>query len=319
MPHLSILIATASPGPSLGPTLASVAANRLPTGWTGELVVVENGRARGAAEVLAALPPSALTRRCLLEPGRGKSRALNRALAAQPGEIVLFTDDDVIVPPDWVERLSAPLREGVADGVVGWVRLAPHLLRPWMGRHHRAWLASTADYLDPRNPSEMIGANMAVRREALLAAGGFDPELGPGVTNGGEESLLSWQLRRAGYRIVAAPDVEVEHHCSPSRLQYAAWVQAARLKGESSADQRHPWHHRSIRFPRLRAAWLAAKLALRRVLHPRPAPQPEGIALWELSYLAEIATCQRYAQERQRPRHYAPGGLRHRQPSLSAH
>jgi GT2 family glycosyltransferase len=316
MPHLSVIIATASPGASLGPTLASVAANRLPAGWTGELVVVENGRTRGAAEVLAALPSSALSRRCLLEPGRGKSRALNLALASQPGEIVLFTDDDVIVPPDWVEKLSAPLRHGAADGVVGWVRLAPHLLRPWMLRYHRGWLASTADYLDPRNPSEMIGANMAVRRKALLAVGGFDPELGPGVTNGGEESLLSWQMQRAGYRIVAAPEAEVEHHCSPTRLHYSAWVQAAQLKGESRGYQLHHWHHRQIRFPALRAAWISAKLKLRRSLRARPAPQAEGIPAWELSYLEEIATCRRFVRERLRPRHYALDAVRHRQPAL---
>jgi cellulose synthase/poly-beta-1,6-N-acetylglucosamine synthase-like glycosyltransferase len=317
MPHLSVIIATASPGPSLGPTLASVAANRLPDGWTGELVVVENGRARGAAEVLAALPPSALTRRCLLEPARGKSRALNRALAAQPGEIVLFTDDDVIVPPDWVERLSAPLRHGLADGVVGWVRLAPHLLRPWMSRHHRARLASTADYLDPRNPSEMIGANMGVSLAALCSVGGFDPELGPGVTNGGEESLLSWQLLRAGYRIVAEPAVEVEHHFSPSRLLYSSWVEAARLKGESRGYQLHHWHHQRLRFLGVRVLWLAAKLRLRRTLQTRSRGGAEGIAAWELSYREEIAAYRRYARELQRPRHYAPGGVRHCQPALS--
>ena len=318
MPHLSVIIATASPGTSLGPTLRSVSANRLPPGWTGELLVVENGRPRGAAEALAALPPSAFTTRCLLEPGRGKSRALNLALAASPGELLLFTDDDVRVPLNWVERLSAPLRQGAADGVVGWVRLAPHLLRPWMGRHHRAWLASTADYLDPQNPSEMIGANMAVRREALWAIGGFDPELGPGVTNGGEESLVSWQLQRAGYRIVAAPEAEVEHHCSPSRLQYSAWIQAARLKGEARAYQLHHWHHQRIFLPRLRAGWLMAKLALRRSLRPRRTPEAEGIAPWELSYVEELSTCQRYARERRRARHYAPGAIRHRQPALTA-
>jgi GT2 family glycosyltransferase len=318
MPHLSVIIATASPGASLGPTLRSISANRLPTGWTGELVVVENGRSRGAAESVAALPPSAFTTRCLVEPGRGKSRALNLALAASPGELLLFTDDDVLVPIDWVERLSTPLRQGAADGVVGWVRLAPHLLRPWMGRRHRAWLASTADYLDPRDPSEMIGANMAVRREALTAIGGFDPELGPGVTNGGEESLVSWQLLRGGYRIVAAPEAEVEHHCSPTRLQYSAWIQAARLKGEARAYQLHHWHHQPIHLPRLRAGWLMAKLALRRSLCPRRAPQSEGISTWELSYVEELSACQRYMRERRRPRNYARGAIRHRQPALAA-
>ena len=84
-----------------------------------------------------------------------------------------------------------------------------------MNHTHRAWLASTADYLSPENPSEMCGANMAVSRRVFEQIGGFDPELGPGITGGGEESLLSWQLKRAGFRLVAAPEVQVEHHPIP--------------------------------------------------------------------------------------------------------
>ena len=185
MTCLSIIVATGSGAEVLAPTLRSITANVFPADWEVELLVVESGGPHGTETILRTLAPSRLQLRCLQEPLRGKSRALNLALREARGEIVLFTDDDVRVPPDWIERLSAPIRAGTAGGVVGWVDMAPHLRRPWMQRLHRAWLASTADYLDPRDPSELIGANMAVRMSALREAGGFDPELGPGVTNGG--------------------------------------------------------------------------------------------------------------------------------------
>ena len=316
MTRLSIIVASGSGAEALAPTLRSLAANVFPANWEVELLLVESGGRHGAQEALRDLPSSRLQGRYLLEPQRGKSRALNLALSQARGEIALFTDDDVLVPPDWIERLSAPIRAGAAGGVVGWVAMAPHLGRPWMQRLHRAWLASTADYLDPKNPSELIGANMAVRMSALREAGGFDPELGPGVTNGGEESLLSWQLRRAGHHLVALPEVVVEHHFSAARLLYPAWLRAATLKGESRAYLDHHWHHRAHRRPGLRARWLETKLWTRRRCTPRPSPTDEGITAWELSYVEEIAACRRFVRERQRPRHYPGPGIRHRTPAL---
>jgi glycosyltransferase involved in cell wall biosynthesis len=317
MTRLSIIIATGSGAEVLAPTLRSISANVFPAAWEVELLLVESGGPHGAPAALRDLPPHRLQLRCLQEPLRGKSRALNLALSQARGEIALFTDDDVRVPPDWIERLSAPIRTGTAGGVVGWVEMAPHLRRPWMQRLHRAWLASTADYLDPEDPSELIGANMAVPMRALREAGGFDPELGPGVTNGGEESLLSWQLRRAGHRLVALPDVVVEHHFSASRLLYPAWLRAATLKGESRAYLDHHWHHRTPRRPALRARWLEAKLWSRRRCTPRPGPGDEGIAAWELSYVEEIAACRRFLREQPRTRHYPGPGIRHLTPALS--
>lgn len=311
MTRLSILIATSAGADAVAPTLRSLAANVFPADWEVEVLLIENGGPPGAAAALRELASSRLQPRGLREPRRGKSRALNLALREARGEIALFTDDDVLVPPDWIERLSAPIRAGTAGGVVGWVEMAPHLRRPWMQRLHRAWLASTADYLDPRDPSELIGANMAVQMSALRETGGFDPELGPGVTNGGEESLLSWQLRRAGHRLVALPEVVVEHHFSADRLRYAAWLRAAALKGESRAYLDHHWHHRASPRPGLRARWLEAKLWLRRRCTPRPRPADEGIAAWELSYVEEIAACRRLVREQPRPRHYPGPGIRH--------
>lgn len=311
MPSVSIIFATSGRPAPLKDTLESLAVTSVPPGWSVEIILVENVAQSGAEALLRAFPRGSFSAvKYFFEPARGKSRALNLALTQAAGEILLFSDDDVRFPADWIGRMCEPILAGRADGVAGGVRLAPHLLRPWMQRRHRAWLASTADYITADNPSEMCGANMAVSRRALDQAGGFDPELGPGITGGGEESLLSWQIKKAGLKLVALPSVEIEHHFSADRLQYRFWVKAATGKGEADAYQLHHWFHQTIPFARLKGFILGAKLALRRLLTARPKPEDEGIALWELSYIEERAKYDRYVQERTRDRLYSSTDLR---------
>jgi len=56
------------------------------------------------------------------------------AIATAP---LLFSDDAVRFPPDWIVPRIAPIVAGRADAVAGGVRLAPPLLRPWMGSTRR--------------------------------------------------------------------------------------------------------------------------------------------------------------------------------------
>jgi len=307
---VSIILCTGGRSADLRSTLASLARVAVPPNLRAELVVVENGLRGDAEWITDAFPSSAFVVRYVFEPARGKSRALNRGIRESSGAILLFSDDDIRFPVDWIERMCAPILADRAEAVAGGVVLASHLLRPWMNHTHRAWLASTADYLSPDRPSEMCGANMAVTRRALEQIGGFDFELGPGVTNGGEESLISWQIQRCGWRIEGALDVAVEHHFDPRRLQYGSWLRCAWLKGQTRAYLMHHWFHRSVRFPALAKAYFAVKLALRRIISPKRKPENEGIAPWELSYVQDLATCAHFVQERRRVRNYSAQGLR---------
>lgn len=313
---VSIVICTHGRIADLARTLASLAAVHIPSGWRGELILVENVRQDGAAELLARFQHPSLRPRYLFEPLAGKSRALNRALQAASGDVLLFTDDDVRFPVDWVRALCEPVRSGQADAVAGGVRLAPHLLRPWMNHTHRAWLASTADYLSPAAPSEMCGANMAVRRAVFERIRGFDPDIGPGRTAGGEESLFSWRAVQTGFRLVGRLDVEVEHHPDPTRLLYRSWRKTATLQGHTRGYLRYHWFARDLRFPLVRYAYLGLKLHLRRTLSRRYAPNDEGMPPWEMSYREDMAACLRFRQESRGPRKYTRLGTR--QPPTSS-
>jgi len=73
-----------------------------------EIIVVDNHPQSGLTSAVAAQFPGV---RWLQEPTPGVSHARNHGIAAAAGVVIVTTDDDVIAPPEWMERLSAPLFE----------------------------------------------------------------------------------------------------------------------------------------------------------------------------------------------------------------
>ena len=270
-----------------------------------EVVVVDNGSTDDTETLVAAWKPSAFAVRYVVEPRPGVARARNTALAATTGSVIAFLDDDVRPPADWLERLCRPILSRTADAVAGGVRLAPHLERPWMERTHRTWLADTG-YLDPREPQEMVSANMAIGRHVLARVPAFDPELGPGALGQGEDALLSWQLLRAGFQIAPALDVAVEHHFDASRLQRASFRDAAERRGRTLAYQQHHWEHLTVPDAGLRVRRARLRLWLRSLASPRRA---EGMPVWEMDLRERIAFLRQWRIESTRPRNYERFGL----------
>jgi glycosyltransferase involved in cell wall biosynthesis len=307
-PIVSIILCTHNRAPSLRETLAAFSSLPIPATLPTELLVVDNASTDETPAVVEAsrLPQFAV--RYLREPRRGKGYAYNTGIAAAQGEFLLFTDDDTRPPENWIEGMTAPLVSGTAEAVAGGVRLAAHLLRPWMTPLHRAWLAET-NCLDPQNPSEMIGANMAFSHRVLDKVPAFDAALGPGALGLGDESLFSAQLLQAGYRIVAALDVVVEHHFDESRLQRSAFAQAALVRGRVEAYIAHHWRHFVLTQPHLRYGRRRLLFALWRLRRGREWPYSEGMPEAEMEHRLKLAFCQAYLTERRRPRHYEPFGL----------
>jgi glycosyltransferase involved in cell wall biosynthesis len=306
---VTITICTYNHADSLRQTLDAIGRVRVPEGLRCELLVIDNNSTDGTAELVQGFRlDNRLPVVYLFEPRPGKCFACNAALAAARGRFIMFTDDDVRPPADWIEGMSAPLLAGRAHAVAGGVRIAQHLERPWMTWLHRACLAST-DSLDPEDPGVMVGANMAFSLEVLAKVPAFDTELGPGALGFHDESLFAFQLREAGYKIVAAFDVAVEHHFDESRLARASFLDTAFKMGRSSAYWAHHWEHEEIRRPRLELALARARLAKWRLVKGRESASPEGMPHWELHLLKELHLRRHYLSERKRPRNYERHGL----------
>jgi glycosyltransferase involved in cell wall biosynthesis len=238
---VSILICTLDRAGALRDTLSSLSRVIVPRGWKIDLLIVDNGSRDGTREVVEAARFGFGRPRLLVETVPGVASARNRCLAAAEGEVLLWTDDDVRLPINWIERMVEPIKQGHMDAVAGGVRLAFGRERKWMGPCLRSWFACS-EGLSVRRPGRMIGANMAFHRRVLSANPQFDPVLGPGALGMGEETLFSYQIERLGYVIGSAFDVVVEHAFDCGRLCPAGLSRLACSMGRSEAYIAHHWH-----------------------------------------------------------------------------
>jgi GT2 family glycosyltransferase len=172
----------------------------------------------------------------------GLSGARNTGMRHATGEIVAFLDDDARPEPTWLEALAAAFddRDVVGAGGVA--------LPEWVDGRRPAWLPAEMYWVigcsyvglptavaEIRNP---IGANMAFRREALRAAGGFVQGIGRvGVVPlGCEETELSIRIRRlTGHTILHLPHARVSHRVTASRVTWRYFVSRCWSEGLSKA------------------------------------------------------------------------------------
>lgn len=293
--YVSILICTRNRASYLRDTLCSLSSVHVPEEDTVELIVVDNGSTDSTAAVVDAEAPVHLSPRRVYEETPGLSNARNAGVAAANGEILLFTDDDVRVPENWIERMCAPFRSGTVAAVAGGVRLAPALHRSWMTPVHRGALADTS-HLESVSPPRLVGANMAVRRSVFDRIPGFDPDLGAGPHTYGfhEETLFSLQLTEAGEDIARAYDIVVEHHPDPSRLAQRAFVEWADKLGQSDAYVDYHWRHAPA--SRVRSAAAFAYWSMRLIEFP--------LRHWMTSNTREGIAPERLEQIRSRAYHH---------------
>ena len=305
MTRVSIIICTHNRVTSLKLTLESLGQLEIPPDYSAELIVVDNASTDGTAQLVETSRLPNLPLRRIHEPLPGKSRGLNAALKAAQGEIILWTDDDVRAPRDWIARMCDLIEQGATDVAAGEVVLAPHLERDWMTPFHRGWLADTRGLSKERLP---FGVNMAFHRRVLRAVPLLDTELGPGALGSGEEILFCLQLKQAGFRITAVP-VTIEHHFEPSRLLYRAWKKRAWIEGRIEAYYCYHWLHGDVRFASLRALYKRLQLAWFRRSRGLTPDNQEGCSVEEANLIKHLEFFRGYAEEEKKPRNYTLRGL----------
>jgi histidinol-phosphate phosphatase family protein len=164
--HYDVVIPTSGRA-SLDVLLASLGAADGPV--PERLIVVDDRPSSAAAEPLAPRVPAALGGRTVVLRGaaRGPAAARNLGWRAGSAPWVAFLDDDVIPPPGWRAELAQDL-QGLPATVAG----AQGRIRVPMDRDLAPtdWQRNVADLEGAR----WATADMAYRRAALQAVGGFD-------------------------------------------------------------------------------------------------------------------------------------------------
>ncbi len=156
-----------------------------------EVIVVDNASTddtAAAAEQYA----NQLTLKIITEPRRSRGAARAAGFAAATGDIILSTDADTTVPPNWIEHLASALEHSPAVAVSGTCQildcsprinrsfnwLQPQLMRLYRLVYRHYWLT---------------GSNCAIRRAAYHQAGGFRADAADM-----DDIDLGFRLRRIG-------------------------------------------------------------------------------------------------------------------------
>jgi glycosyltransferase involved in cell wall biosynthesis len=196
------------------------------TRW--ELIVVDNGSTDRTAGLIASWCSSGkLPMRSVFEPTLGLSNARNRAVREARSDWVLFTDDDVILDPDWLEAFVAARGRHPSAGAIGG-HVAPWFVEPPDPELFDAFPAVRKGFcgidLGPVErvlPPEinLVGANFAIRLDRANLRS-FNPNLGPKGTNpvGADESEYLMQLRAAALDVIWCPAMRVQHYVDAKRV-----------------------------------------------------------------------------------------------------
>ena len=213
LPEIAVVLVTHNTRELLLGALASVRGS--------EVIVVDNASTDGTAEAVRRAFPEI---RLLENANDGYGAAANRGIAACCAPFVLLLNSDVVVRPGALRALAGYLsthpRAGLAgprlenpDGTLqrscfdflGTARLA--IEKTVLGRCLGRWAVHCGPYDRPRTAPWVLGAALAIRREAFEAVGGFDPAF----FLYGEEVDLCYRMWQAGWEVNYTPSATVMH------------------------------------------------------------------------------------------------------------
>jgi GT2 family glycosyltransferase len=192
----------------------------------------------------------------------GLSHAINAGVRASDGDVVACTDDDVVVPADWLARIASAFETDSHAGLIYGQVLVPDSLKeacrtgamvvPSVRFDRRERLLARTGF-----KARGMGANMAIRRRLFEALGGFDEALGGGgPLRSSQDCDFAFRAYRSGMAILLVPEVQVDHYGPRTPEQWADT-----LKNYGIGDGAFYWKH--IRCGDPLALWLFVKVLAR--------------------------------------------------------
>jgi GT2 family glycosyltransferase len=218
-------------------------AESAPEGAGVEVIVADNGSTDRSAE--AGREAGATV---VVWPGLGVSELRNRAAAEASGDILAFVDADNEIAPGWI----AAAIDGLSMSRVGAIGAPYHAPSPgtWVQRFYDGLRRHPTDL----EIVEWLGSgNMAVRRAAFEAVGGFDTTL-----ETCEDVDLCRKLRQRGFVLIADRRMKNVHHGDPTTLREVFFGELWRGRDNLRVSLRRPLSARTLVSAAMPVANLAA-------------------------------------------------------------
>lgn len=221
MVDVSVVVCTYNRAESLRDTIQSLT-NQKVGNYTYEIIVVDNNSKDETKQVAQSFNGKA---KYLFEPKQGLSYARNTGIKASKGEVIAFTDDDVIADSEWIQSIWRCYQETRAAAIAGKIVRLWNCDRPvWLtdeisgplivqdlGPFRKRWDSESR---------HMVGANMAFHRSVFEKYGLFLEELGRRGDQliGGEDREIFKRLFQDNAPIFYEPEAIVHHKVEKERL-----------------------------------------------------------------------------------------------------
>lgn len=230
---VSILICTWNRSDLLRQTLNSLVRLDIPRDLSWEVIVVDNNSTDDTKSVVESFR-GPLKIDYLFEEKTGQSNARNTAIRESKGEILIWTDDDVIVDPDWVRNILECHDTFDADVVFGrvlptWETHAPK----WFSQifYPRFAILDLGDECFVSTSECGFGVNHAARRCVYNLIGEFRTDFGirplshrgksssKYAAGGGEDTFFFFEAHRLGLVVAYCGRATVNHFIPADRCE----------------------------------------------------------------------------------------------------
>ena len=218
MLNASIVVCTYNRAESLRDTLRALQALQAAPGRSWELIVVDNNSKDHTKAVVEEAQAAWPVLRYEFEGAQGLSHARNHGIACARGEVILFTDDDVLPESEWLETTLAGLENHGAQACGGYIApIWESPPPPWLTERFYGFLAVRTDRSDDHcvtaDTPLPFGANMAFRRQVFDRVGLFDTSRGRkgAVLASGEDGEMFERILAAGMKVMFLGGSRVHH------------------------------------------------------------------------------------------------------------
>lgn len=175
-----------------------------------EYLIIDNNSCDRTAEILATavrqVKEKGINLSYLTEKEIQSSYAArNSGIRQSSHDLIAFTDADCRPQPDWLTNLIKPFIDSEVGIVVGEITAltGKSLIEKYSDLHQ---LMSQKFLLEHSFLPYGQTANLAIKKEAFVAAGLFRPHL----TTGGDADIC-WRIQQLGWKLKYAPDAIVKH------------------------------------------------------------------------------------------------------------
>jgi len=168
--HVSIVVPAFNEAAAIEADLEAIIAAMGSSGYSHEIIVVDDGSTDGTGDLAKALGVKVLR----LPENKGAGVALTRGVKAARGEIIVITDADNTYPNEDIPKLLAKIDEGY-DMVIG-ARTSEAGTVAWLRKPVKTVIRRLAEYVTSERIEDLNSGFRAMRRELVMRYLNITPE-----------------------------------------------------------------------------------------------------------------------------------------------